>query len=239
MKKFGEDFKLGTYVQIILGVRELKETSRLYQLLGFKEIDAGSEPWPWILFTDGNNLIQLNIDGNIYTGLTYFDKDMEVKIAKLEEAGINFIKKSKVKDNVLGIFQAPDGFMVGLVNYIKRKEDYDLNNIDFKLGDTIELAYGVKDLKVSMAFWSNLGFTAYGTYENPYPWAILQDGLITLGLHQSQEIPERPILTYFAKNQASIINTIKKTKNVAFKAFDKNNIVVTTPDGHQINIFQW
>jgi predicted lactoylglutathione lyase len=239
LSKFGVGFKLGEFVQITLGVKELEKTSSYYEILGFKKLDSGNEPWPWILYTDGENLIHLNIDGNIYTGLTYFDKEMKRNIDRLEKAGINFIKKSEVEGNVLGIFKTPDGFMVGLVNSIRRKEDYNFTDINFKLGNAMELSYSVKDLKDSLNYWNDLGFKAKGTYDHPYPWAIIQDGLITIGLHQSEEIPKRPITTYFSKNQTPIIKKIKEKGLKIAKSYDENNATLETPDGHLINIFQW
>src|SRR6185369_9609928 len=110
------------------------------------------------------------------------------------------------------VFQSPDGLNIALVsnidNFFKQppgptmltmpQQDYFnpakyVNKICGMFG---EFAHPVANLDSSVAYWEKLGFTMISRFENPYPWAIISDGLAVVGLHPTKEFSS-PTITYF------------------------------------------
>ena len=71
----------------------------------------------------------------------------------------------------------------------------------------------------------------------PYPYAILSDGLMLIGLHQTNEF-NYPVVTYFG------INTEKRVQELEAKGVQnfnemmgKKNVVLKTWEGQHFNLF--
>jgi catechol 2,3-dioxygenase-like lactoylglutathione lyase family enzyme len=71
----------------------------------------------------------------------------------------------------------------------------------FKLGNHVEISLAVANLSESLSFYDKLGFEKVDGGENPYPWAVVSDGLLHLGLHQ--QAFSSPTLSYFALHMLS------------------------------------
>lgn len=65
-----------------------------------------------------------------------------------------------------------------------------------KLGRYLELSLSVVDLANSLSFYERLGLKKVDGNEYPYPWAIVSDGTLHLGLHQQTFVS--PTLNYFS-----------------------------------------
>jgi catechol 2,3-dioxygenase-like lactoylglutathione lyase family enzyme len=50
------------------------------------------------------------------------------------------------------------------------------------------LCYPIENLETSLDFWRRLGFRRVKGSKLPYPWAVISDGLITLGLHETRQL---------------------------------------------------
>ena len=82
------------------------------------------------------------------------------------------------------------------------------------------------------------------TYQSsePYNWGILNDGMMVLGFHQTDEFGD-PIMTYFADDMAERIAQLK-AKGVVFAKEIPNeegnisNTILKSPDGHEIFLFR-
>ncbi len=66
-----------------------------------------------------------------------------------------------------------------------------------KYGPAAELSLQTDDVKAAVAFWKQVGFECVTEGQQPYPWAVLSDGLIRLGFHQTPKLAQ-PTITYFA-----------------------------------------
>lgn len=64
------------------------------------------------------------------------------------------------------------------------------------LGRYLELSLSVVDLANSLSFYERLGLEKVDGNEQPYPWAIVSDGTLHLGLHQ--QAFASPTLNYFS-----------------------------------------
>lgn len=65
----------------------------------------------------------------------------------------------------------------------------------YKLGRHIEISLSVANLSEALDFYQKLGLRPVDSADTPYPWAVVSDGTLHLGLHQHEF--SSPALTYF------------------------------------------
>ena len=100
-----------------------------------------------------------------------------------------------------------------------------------------EFAHPVTDINISLAFWKKLGFKTNAVMKAPYPHAILSDGLMIIGLHQTKHF-DYPVITYFGINTAKRIQELKDKGLQYFSEMSgKNNVVLKTWEGQHFFIF--
>jgi len=204
--------KLGDVVQISIGVPDLAEAVSFYESLGFSQIAANQEPWPWAQFSDGRNLILLNQDGNIYMGLNYFSTNVAEKVAEIEAAGVSFMHKQQQNGTLqTAIFGDQNGLMVGLINHEAAEMPHPTGYPLCHCGKFGELAVAVNDFGETAAFWQQFGFEPTHTSNEPYPWGIFNDGRIILGFYESTEFSDSsPALTYFAPDMPERVECVRQ-----------------------------
>jgi predicted lactoylglutathione lyase len=253
--------KLGTASQIAIGTSDMDASTIVYDKIGFKRIGEGDIPHHFIQYTDDSALILLNEDGMEYMGFIYFSKDMPQIVNQLKSMGTAFIQEAN--DNhgnfFQGIFATPDGVMINLVNfdagnmYQPKKNMTSLLENDFqdpskfpneKIGIFGEYSVPVKDLNTSITYWKTIGFDPLSVNEQPYPWAILTDGMNILGLHQTTEFT-RQAITYFAPDMKQRIDKLKNEglddniNGFTGTGGSENNAVLTTMENQKFFLFSF
>jgi predicted lactoylglutathione lyase len=224
--------KLGQVVQIAVGVVDLDESAAFYETLGFEKLAEDDVPWPWQQFTDGQNLLLLNQDGNQYIGLNYFSPNLPELVAQMEEMGVEFLQKQEVDGRLqTAVFSDSDGLLVGLVNQ-------DLDGIQLPDGEPVsqcgkfgEFALGVADFQKASHFWQQFGFEQLYVGGDPYPWGILSDGMIVVGLHQTDAFGG-PCMTYFAADMP------KRIAKLQSKGLSIEDGVLQAPGGETLFLFE-
>ena len=192
--------QLGTFVEISVAVPELAESLFFYERLGFEKADQNWEPWPWAILTDGRITLSLSQTTPGLPLLSYLAGDMTERISNLEAAGLPVTRiRESQSPEVLAALTAPCGVGVSLLNYSTRRIPKPAGRSTCKCGDFGELALAVEDLDRSVGFWGRLGFRRRRGAELPYPWAVLTDDLITIGLYQTRDF-DRPALIYYSVN---------------------------------------
>ena len=245
--------KLGEITAFTITSPDLEASLKFYQQLGFSETMRDTFPFPWIMITDGALLIMLRKDNVPYIALTYYPREVEKIASDLESEGIAFVSRPKPTDMIKRyVMQSPDGMnisLVGIPEGFKQpsgptmlttpQQDYFnpekyVNKVCGMFG---EFAHPVKDLDDSIAFWEKLGFVALSKFASPYPWAILSDGLAIVGAHQTNNFSE-PAITFFASDMKEKIAKLKE-KGIAPGAEEGQlNIVLTSPEKQNINLFR-
>jgi hypothetical protein len=100
-----------------------------------------------------------------------------------------------------------------------------------------EFAHPVTDPAASIAYWKKLGFKVSGEMKEPYPHAILTDGLMIIGLHQTKHFTY-PAVTYFGINTEKRIQQLKEKGLQDFtEVAGKNNVMLKTWEGQHWFIF--
>lgn len=237
--------KLGDVVQISIGVPDLAEAVAFYEALGFSQIAANQEPWPWAQFSDGRNLILLNQDGNIYTGLNYFSTNVVEKVAEIEAAGVLFLTKQQQNGHLhTAIFGDQNGLIVGLINHEAAEMPHPTGYPLGHCGKFGELAVAVSDFGETAAFWQQFGFEPSHISNEPYPWGIFSDGRMVLGFHESTEFSNSsPALTYFAPDMSARIERVRQAgipfaSEMPDEAGVVRNATLKGPGGEAIFMFE-
>ncbi len=245
--------KLGDVACVYITTTNLDSSVALYEKLGFPKIASNDFPAPWAQVSDGSLLIMLRKDANPYIGLTYYAADVEKIVAQLEKDSIVFVQKPKPGDAIKRYYiKSPDGFNIVLSNNLGGFEQpkgitllnmkpQDFNDAEKypnkQCGAFGEFAQPVTDVNISVAFWKKLGFKTSATMKEPYPHAILSDGLMIIGLHQTNHFTY-PAVTYFGINTAKRIQQLKDKGLQNFsEAAGKNNMILKTWEGQHFFIF--
>ena len=225
--------KLGKVVQIAIGVPNLEESASFYETLGFEKLAENDTPWPWKQYSDGQNLLLLNQDGNQYIGLNYFSPNIAEMVAAIEAKRVNFLTKQEGEDGRLqmALFADDQGLMVGLINHDPVGMTLPTGEPMSKCGTFGEFSLGVENYHKTAQFWQQFGFTETYASSDPYPWGILTDDMIVLGIHQTDEF-KGPCMTYFEPDMAARIEGLK----AAGLAIDDNGIL-NGPAGETLFLF--
>ena len=100
-----------------------------------------------------------------------------------------------------------------------------------------EFCHPVTDLNNSIEYWKKLGFEVKSQMSQPYPWAILSDGLMVVGLHQTKNF-SYPAVTYFGLSTEKRVQELKGKGVTGITEFmGKNNVSLKTWEGLQFFLF--
>ena len=245
--------KLGEVASVYVTTPDLDSSVAVYEKLGFPKIGANTFPVPWAQVSDGSLLITMRKDAAAYIGLTYYSSDVEKIADQLEKEGIVFGQKPKEGDAIKRYyFKTPDGLNVMLASNLggfsqpSGQTMLTMKPEDFAKADKYpnkqcgafgEFCHPVTDLDKSLEYWKKLGFTVKTKMTSPYPWAIVTDGLMLVGLHQTKDF-DYPAVTYFGVNTEKRVQQLKEQglKNFA-NMMGKNNVILKTWEGQHFFLF--
>jgi len=245
--------KLGEVACVYITTPDLDSSVAFYEKFGFSKIASNTFPVPWAQVSDGSLLIMMRKDPKPYIGLTYYVKDLDATVAQLEKDGIVFDQKPKAGDPIKRYYiKTPDGFNIMLAPNIGGFTQptgttmINMKQADFGSADKYpnklcgvfgEFCHPVADVNQAIAFWKKLGFTSKYVEQQPYPHAIVSDGLMIIGLHQTKHF-DYPAITYFG------VNTVARVKQITDKGLAKPsemqggaNVMFKTFEGQHLFIF--
>jgi ribosomal-protein-alanine N-acetyltransferase len=244
---------LGEISAFTIATPDLQQSLAFYNLLGFKETMRADWPFPWIQISDGTVLIMLRLDTESYIALTYYAARVDEVATGLRNKGIVFVQEPKPTDKIKRyLLQSPDGLLVSLVGMVPGfvkpaglpmlrmdpKDYHQPSTYHNKVcGMFGEYAHPVKDIKSSIAFWELLGFHGVSEYAQPYPWAIMTDGLSVIGLHEAAHF-QHPAITYFAADMQAKISALRLAGLTTYTEQGPGNIAISTPENQHIFLYQ-
>ncbi len=201
--------KLGNYAHVSISVHSLQESTPFYEKLGFQKLWGNHEPHPWALFTDGKVNIHLYEFYFPSPALHYFSTHMKDRVLELMRIGIRpEQQKSRDGKRIQHNFLDPNELTIMLMHHNETEMPKQTGESLSKLGVFGELSINTDNVKASVGFWEKLSFTTTFKSEKPYPWTILSDGAMTIGLHQTTTFTT-PALTYFANDAAERVQLLK------------------------------
>lgn len=245
--------KLGEVSCVYVTSPDLDSSVALYEKIGFPRIASNVIPVPWAQVSDGSLLIMMRKDSVQYTGLTYYAANIEKVVAQLEKDGIQFTQKPKETDPIKRYyFISPDGLNIMLASNVgafKQPTGETMLNMNpialqsaskypnKQCGAFGEFCHPVTDLNKSIEYWKKLGFEVKTQMTAPYPWAVVSDGLMLIGLHQTKNF-SYPAVTYFGLNTENRTQQLKQNgvKNIT-PFMGNNNVVLKTWEGLHFFLF--
>ncbi len=245
--------KLGDVACVYVTTPDLDSSMSVYEKLGFPQVASNTFPVPWAQVSDGSLLIMMRKDATPYIGLTYYANDIDDVVAKLEKENIVFVQKPKEGDPIKRYhIKTPDGFDIVISNNLggfsqptgttllnMKQQDYMSADKypNKQCGAFGEFCHPVTDLDKSVAYWEKLGFTVKSKMSQPYPHAILTDGLMIIGLHQTKNF-NYPAITYFGLNTDKRVEQLKTQGLANFsEMMGKNNVILKTWEGQHFFLF--
>ena len=108
----GETSLLGWFEEFVLPVADLKRAQADWERLGFVAAEEGDEPYPHIgLTSDSLNVALLPAGILLRPALMFTDSDMPARIAKIAEAGFEFVRRLPGKLDAArhALLVAPEG----------------------------------------------------------------------------------------------------------------------------------
>ena len=245
--------KLGEVACVYITSTDLDSSIAVYEKLGFPKTASNTYPVPWAQASDGSLLIMIRKDDNPYIGLTYYVSEIEKVAEQLEKDGIVFTQKPKEGDPIKRYyFKSPDGFNIMLASNLGAFQQptgitmLNMKQTDYSSADKYpnkqcgvfgEFCHPVTDLNNSIVFWKKIGFEVKYQTTEPYPHAILSDGLMIIGLHQTKSF-NYPAVTYFGLNTDKRVEQLKEQglKNFT-EMMGKNNVILKTWEGQHFFLF--
>lgn len=246
--------KLGDMACVYITTPDLDSSVAFYEKLGFPKVASNTFPVEWAQCSDGSLVIMMRKDSKPYMGLAYYVNDIDKTVALLKKDSIVFDQEPRAGDPVKRYFiKSPDGFSIMLVPNIggfKQPTGITMASMkpgDFAIADKYpnkqtgvfgEFCHPVANLKLSIAFWKKMGFTVLSEVKMADPYAIVSDGLMIIGLHQTKQF-DYPAITYFGLNVAARVGQLKKDKGLQniTEMQGKNNLVLKTWEGQHFFIF--
>lgn len=201
--------KLGSYAHFSVSVSSLNASLPFYLNIGFKKLWDNPEPKPWALLTDGRVNIHLFESQFPSPAIHYFSSAMENKISELERMGFPLeAQKSKDGNRQQHTFLDPNEVHIMLMHYDDAEMPKPSGSSHSLLGSFGELSINTEEIQPSLEFWQKLDFVPMYQSDKPYPWVLLTDGTLTIGLHQTKNFSD-PTFIYVSPDVAMRIAALE------------------------------
>ena len=226
--------KLGTYVEVKLKSKNIDQSMSFYEYLGFRKI--GDD-----VMTDGSINIRMSNENFTSPTLSYMgtQDDMMQAIFKNQKQSASKVENAE--------FKSLNGLTIRInrdKSKVKMPAGTPVNRTPIsRLGKFGEFSIPVKDVTKGVLFWAKLGFEPLHIGKIPYPYCIMSDGLIVVGLHQTNDFRDFTI-TYFAEDMGARVNMLTgdglelhPMKSEADATHYENGWFLS-PDGQQFFLFK-
>ncbi len=235
---------LGSSARIAISCNDIRSSLPFYKQIGFSLVATDSDITPsFARLSDGAVVLTLISEPFTTPALAYFTADLPQTCVALQRQGIDV----QIDTNEQGEIReahltGPDGITV----WLHRQQGKALQPAATPnpvCGTFGEFAIGVDSLDLSIAYWERIGFSVQHRSDLLYPFAIMTDGVMIIGLHNNREI-KAPAITYFAKDMADRIERLKQDGLQFVMEFPPGsdgriaNAVVQAPDGQLFYLFE-
>lgn len=237
---------LGNAVQISIGGVKLDQSLSYYETLGFRVVNKGDRPFPWVQMSDGIALIMLNEDEVVYTGLTYFSMDLETRVAAFEKTGVK-LALSENKQGFLTdvVIKAPGGLSISMVHTPIDNLHKPKGQAYGHCGDFHEVSVLVDDVQEAIDFYEKIGFETTFFNEDGHQWATLTDEMMELGIYSKEAIShyfKDPALTFFHTRMDHKIKYLKGqgitfVEEIPHKTGVTRDAITLSPEGQSFFLF--
>lgn len=230
---------LGDFLEISISARDILAAVEFCERLGFKHAPVG-ETWqhPYGVMTDGRVAVGLHQYTFPSPSLTFVLPELRRNLQLLESAGIEFAfcKIAEDEFNEAG-FTDPDGQMITLLE--ARTYSPLRNGVASSLcGYFLEYRMGVRDCRVSRAFWERIGMVTMTPDPGNTGYVQMARSGLNLGLQESRsKIPPQLV---FIHDQPEALLPVLEARGIAFQRGRDHDgaalLRIPAPDGLDILI---
>ncbi|MGB0930212.1 MAG: hypothetical protein ACPGVB_05520 [Chitinophagales bacterium] len=208
---------LGTQVFILLPVSNLTANIIFFEQLGYSRIADCQATESFSILTDGKTHLLLDEGYFGGKGIVYFQANINKTLTTLKSRGCTFsIKNHPNQESIQATFTEPNGTKIILSNHsiFQKLPVSSSSSFSLKIGQLSELTLTTLQIDDSLHFWKKMGFNCvfYRSWENKDfgSRAILSDGLINIGIHETNQF-EGMKLTYLDSKMPQRIIEVKKS----------------------------
>jgi len=264
-QSFEEDstlISLGQSFLIHIRTPKLEESKRFYEILGFSSMPIDLNIDSSYVMYDGSMGILLEANEHPSMGLSYFSENLGQQIRSVLKGSVinlkNLTFSMDLKKDITHMQFNQDSTTINLYKASGHNLQYenvsviwndgDMSKIKFPnpaIGTFQEYAISVENIDTSVIYWEKLGFKSSGINKGTYPYAILYDGSVAIGLHQTNGAWHGNHMTYSTDGNR-YQKTIEALRAAGFNhilpleyngSIIEGNYLVSDPDGHVINLF--
>lgn len=234
---------LGVQTRLIIPVIDLLSSVTWYSRLGWSPTnEAGARTDSTVTMTDGQVRAMITTSRLPATIITFATKNIIAVKDTLDS--LRIAQNVDMKGPTYGEIRikSPNGIYVMVRTSVDEPEIVPENKENPICGFNTEFSIGVVSLKSEVQWWESLGFTQVKGGMLPYPFAVMSDGRIRIGLHEDKDIPSLAI-TYYAKDMEQRIDRLKKTgitidEEIPTPDNRLGNIILRSMDGQLIFMFE-
>jgi hypothetical protein len=196
---------------------------------GFKSI-GNSDP---ILMTDDSLTLSISRSDEPALHLIYYSDDLTFETRRLTNQKIDH--HHYFNENALITFQSFEGLKIQIqemesapktmINFLalhSLNEDQILDPScypNLQIGIFNELDLPTADLEKSKTFWENIGFECIEYHTGPYPWGVFSDGMMHIGVHQTDDF-SHPMITYSAADMRDRVQKLRDESDLHISPFE-------------------
>lgn len=234
---------LGQYSRLVLSCTDVIRSMAWWARLGFVPMPPMSErPDSSMTLSDGQIVITLVKTLQPSPVIMFRTKNMLQLNDKLLNYAVPVI--ADVKGPTYGEIRikSPNAVFLAIRSEADEPLVLPTGHLNPICGKLTELSIGTLALKNETNFWEMLGFVQLRGDKVPYPFAVMTDTHVQVGMHENREIPTLA-MTYFSIDMAERIDRLKKsgmeiTEEIPSPDGHLGNIILTSPDGQLVYMFE-
>lgn len=232
---------LGAPTRLVLSSKDVLSSLTWWSRLGFLPTGAPTRIDSAVTLTDGQVVITLTKESLPSPIVMYSAPNIKKVKDTLDALGVSTTHDVKGPTYSEIRLVSPNGVHLA----VRPRTDEPLMPVSGDsnrlCGKLTELSIGTGFLKRERTFWEMIDLTVKREGREPYPFALMTDGILTIGLHENRDIPTLS-LTYFAENMAQRLENIRAagielSSEELTPEGSAGSAVLTSPEGQRVMLF--
>lgn len=235
---------LGNPTRLVLSCKDVIQSMAWWAKLGFTPTPGNTgRPDSAITLADGQIVITLVKDPLPTPILMFATPNIRMLKDSLDSLGIGVTYD--VQGPTLGELRllSPSGVHLAVRPAATERRIPTTGDSNIVCGKLTEISVSVTDfpLKKEVRYWQMLDFSERKTGTQPYPFSVVTDGYLNIGLHELRDIPSIGI-TYFAPDMKDRIARLQKNGMTFIDEYKDDagvleHVYLASPDGQLVMLF--
>ena len=235
--------KLGTPSHVQLTVKDLITSMAWYAKIGFSPITGPVNRPDSILYMSDGQLVLALVKGDAPSPLLVLrSSNLRALRDSLDELEIS--SGFKLRGPTYSELQvaSPSGILMSIRLATEEDSIAFSQAVNPICGPLAELSIATMSLPNERTFWELVGWKQVDANDTPYPFAVMSDGRMKIGIHQGLDLPGIAI-TYFSADAAQRVERLKSMgmtfePDMVSDAMKNENAVLKSPDGQLVFVFK-